>query len=642
MVHEPIRRFPWAAWTSVEINVKKHRPLPSTTRRAVPDPFFARWFSPERLFHGRPAAYYRRWRTSYRRWKQTVGLNTIRWRFFREAPYARWVREEARLLDQLRTVATIPHQPTIAVFVPIHTPFFRWLEECIASVHAQWFTHWELWLCAAVSEASTVSSFLRQCQQQDIRVRIAITPESTPIVESLNQALRQTTCEFVGLLGAHDTLAPHALAEVARWQQWQEADLLYSDEDERDVHGRRCNPFFKPAWSPDLCLSSPYACRFGVYRRQLIRDIGGFHAEHAACLEYDLLLRCTEHSTRITHIPNVLYHKRQNFTERRVGKDSAPSSVMETHHSAKLALQAALRRRAIAATVDDGPTLCTFHVRRQLHGAPLISIIIPTRDRLDILRACIDSIETRTAYRNYELLIVDNGSREPQTLAYLSSLPHRVLRYDEPFNFARLNNQAVNEVRGEYILLLNNDMEVIAQQWLTALLEQAQRPEVGAVGAQLLYADGTIQHAGVVLGVHGAAAHAHKYLLVSEPGYFSFPHLIRNYSAVTAACLMTRKNVYESVGGMDERLAVTFNDVDFCLRLQEKGYLIVYTPHAKLYHHESHSRWRQPPPVEEKHHLSARWGSLITDDPYYNPHLTLQQADFTFDLRRARKLLQER
>jgi GT2 family glycosyltransferase len=622
--------------------VEEHEQPFTQTYQSTTSHSLSYWSKLERLFAGRPAAYYRRLRTYYRRWKRIVGLDTSIWRILREAPYARWVKEETQTLNHLRNIVTVPSRPTIAVFMTVHTPSCLWLEESISSVHAQWFPHWELWLCVAAVEASSLSSFLKQFQERDSRIRVASAPDSKTAVESLNHALEQTTCEFIGLLGAYDTLAPHALAEIAQRQQRKEADLFYSDEDEIDAYGRRVNPFFKPDWSPDLCLSSLYACHFGVYHRQLLQKVGGFRSKYAACLEYDLVLRCTEHSNRIIHIPKVLYHKRQNLDEMTEGKGATRSTMAAVHDNAKLALREALQRRAEVAVVNDGPTLCTFHVRRQLRGEPLISIIIPTRDRLDMLRVCIDSIEKRTAYRNYELVIVDNGSREPQTLTYLSASRHRVLRNDEPFNFARLNNKAVAEAKGEYILLLNNDVEVIAQEWLTAMLEHAQRKEVGAVGAQLLYADGTMQHAGVVLGLHGAAAHAHKYLLVSEPSYFSFPHLIRNYSAVTAACLLTRKAVYEGVGGMDERLAVTFNDVDFCLRLQEKGYLIVYTPHAKLYHHESRSRWLQSPPVEEKQYISARWGSVIAHDPYYNPHLTLKRENFAFDLHRARQLLQDR
>jgi GT2 family glycosyltransferase len=423
--------------------------------------------------------------------------------------------------------------------------------------------------------------------------------------------------------------------------QNQPVDVLYSDEDSIDADGRRGAPFFKPGWSPDLCLSSLYACHLGVYRRALVEAVGGFRSAYTASLAYDLLLRCTEQSSHIVHIPRVLYHVRRGQTFQYSVLSHAPEPISVVHASAKQALGEALARRGEGAVVEDGPTLCTFRVRRRLHGTPLVSIIIPTRDHYELLRDCVRSIETRTTYQQYEILIVDNGSQEAQTLAYLASVPHQVIRDEASFNFARLNNRAAILARGEHLLFLNNDVEVLSPDWLEALLEHSQREEVGAVGAQLLYTDGTIQHAGVVLGVGGVAGHAHKYLPVGAAGYFFFPHLIRNYSAVTAACLMTRKAVYEAVGGMEERLAVTFNDVDLCLRLRARGYLIVYTPYARLYHHEARSRWYQPLRDEEIEYMREHWGALLTDDPYYNPHLTLRQEDFRFDRGRAQALLSE-
>jgi GT2 family glycosyltransferase len=529
--------------------------------------------------------------------------------------------------------------PKIGVLVVVRDPFSPWLQECISSVRAQWYPQWELWLC--VNDTAALSNVFLQSQwRQDGRIKLLATTNTENIVARLNDLISQMSCEFIGFLGQDDTLAPHALYEVVKRLRHEAFDYCYSDEDEIGANGSRSHPFFKPDWSPDLCLSSMYACRFGMYRRSLVQAIGGLRPEYVECLAYDLLLRCTAHSDRIAHIPRVLYHHRLTRTaEVKTSRDATPRALTIVHEYAKAALLDVGSRRGETVSIEDGPTPCTFHIRRRIVGEPLVSIIIPTRDRLKLLRPCIESIENRTAYRNYEILVVDNQSQDPQTLAYLASLGHRVIHFDEPFNFARLNNQAVAEAKGEYVLLLNNDMEIQASGWLTAMLEQAQRKEVGAVGARLLYADGTIQHAGVVLGLLNIAGHAHKYLPSTESGYCFFPHLLRNYSAVTAACLLTRKAVYEEIGGMNERLAITFNDVDFCLRLREKGYLIVYAPHARLYHHESRSRWREPPHEEEVRYMRARWGALLAQDPYYNPHLTLKREDFGFDLRRARSLL---
>jgi GT2 family glycosyltransferase len=604
----------------------------------------------ERFLGWRPSAYYQRIRVYYRQWRYLLPFSLNRWKKgLSRDPYAAWIQEESRALGSAKAyaerIARFSVRPTVSILVPVQAPHRPWLEESIASVLAQAYPHWELWLCS-LDTSPEIDALLECHQAREARVGVVRLPDLVNTASGLNHTLGLVRGEFICVLGQHDTLAPHALYEMVRRLQDGQADVLYSDEDAIDARGRRTQPFFKPDWSPDLCLSSLYVCHLSVYRREIALAAGGFRPEYADSAAYDLLLRCTEHGERIVHIPRVLYHRRQAQRELRRkfplswGLGGGGGQALE-HTSAKQALLAALDRRGEQATVEDGPVLSTFRVRRQLRDTPLVSIIIPTRDRLKLLRRCIHSIETRSSYRQYEILIIDNGSREAQTITYLHSLPHRVIRDDSPFHFARLNNQAAACARGDHLLFLNNDMEVIAPDWLEALLEHSQRPEVGAVGGLLLYANQTIQHAGVVLGVRGVAGHAHKYLPVRDEGYFCLSHLIRNYSAVTAACLMMRKGVYEEVGGMAEQLAVTFNDVDLCLRLCARGYVIVYTPYARLYHHESRSRWYQPPRPEEVQYMLDHWGELIARDPYYNPHLTLEREDFGFDLARARTLLGE-
>jgi len=620
----------------------------------------------ERLFGWRLSVSYQRLRVYYRRWRHLFSFRPTVWAdLFGTDPYAAWIREEectlGSVVNSAEHLATLATQPTASILIPVRNPHLPWLEESITSVLTQSYPYWELWLCTVNSPAS-IHSILSRYQDQHERVKIVRFPAPDDVAMTLNRALGLANGEFVGLLGQHDTLAPHALYEVVKRVQDNQGDIVYSDEDAIDATGRRSMPFCKPDWSPDLCLSSLYACHFGVYRKRLVEAVGGFRSAYAESVEYDLLLRCTEQSKRVLHVPRILYHKRQfvlrqaqheRFTHPPEGAGTLKNpftlslskgalvqqSASVMHASAKRALSDALSRRGETAVVEDGPVACTFRVRRQVLATPLVSILIPTRDRLNLLRRCLKSIETQTTYRHYEILILDNGSQEPRTLSYLASLSHQVIRDDEPFNFARLNNRLASLARGEHLLLLNNDIEVITPDWLEALLEHSQRQEVGAVGAQLLYADGTVQHAGVVLGMRGVAGHAHKYLPAKRTGYFCFPRLIRNYSAVTAACLMMRKAVYEEVGGMDERLAVTFNDVDLCLRLRARGYLVVYTPYARLYHHEARSRWYQPPQPEEVQYMLDRWGMLLANDPYYNPHLTLAREDFSFVRDRARLLL---
>jgi GT2 family glycosyltransferase len=558
--------------------------------------------------------------------------------------------------EQLRrSTAALPTQPTVTIILLIQDPHLPWLADSVSSVVAQSYPKWELWLCDLKPSASC-HSILEEYTRHDERIKIGPDVADVADIDSpeaadvFTQILGLACGEYIGLLEQHDMLPPWACAEVIRYLQKssQESpfDILYSDEDIIDAQGHRSQPLCKPDWSPDLCMSSLYACHLSVYKRSLIETIGSFRVVASASLSYDLLLRCTEKTARIGHIPRVLYHKRQaqmlqDTTNLPATATDDPAAVTDNMAQAwtKRVLTEALERRGVASRVEDGPAPGTFRVRRTLLGSPLISIIIPTRDQLSLLRRCVQSIEARTTYKNYEILIIDNGSQESQTLSYLASSSHWVMRDDGPFHFARLCNQAAIRAGGEQLLFLNNDMEVLTPEWLEALLEHAQRPEVGAVGAKLLYPDHTIQHAGVVFGMRGVAGHAHKYQPAKRPGYGYFPHLIRNYSAVTAACLMIRKAVYEGVGGMQEQLAVLYNDADLCVRLRQQRSLIVYTPYAELYHHEGRSRWYHPPRPEEVQYMLDHWGPLIAQDPYYNPNLVLDREDFSFDIERARRVV---
>ena len=587
----------------------------------------------EKAFGWRPSAYYQRLRVYYRRWRYLVDdLLGPALSLMRRDPYSAWAQEEEQLMAaQTARAVRLTQRPVMSVLLLIQNPYLPWLKASIASVVAQSYPEWELWLCD-LSPSSSHRSHLEEWAAQDKRIKmIAVACLPKEPIERLNHIRQHSVGEYLTLLDQHDTLPFWALAEVVRQLQSNEAEVLYSDEDSCDATGRRSAPFCKPDWSPDLSLSSLYACQLSVYRRSLIEAIGGFRSADIQSLVYDLLLRCTEKTERIHHIPRVLYHKRRNVSQQDGEKDR--------HAQTKQIVCDALRRRGEVAVVEDGPVPCTFRIRRQLQQTPLVSIIIPTRDRLSLLRRCVQSIEEQTTYANYEILIVDNGSREAQTLTYLAASPHQVIRDEGAFHFARLCNDSVGRAQGEQIVLLNNDIEVISPEWLEALLEHAQRSEVGAVGAKLLYADSTIQHAGVVLGMRGVAGHAHKYQPARRAGYGHFPQLVRNYSAVTAACMMLRKAVYQEVGGMREELAVLYNDTDLCLRLRECGYLIVYTPYAELYHHEGRSRWYHPPKPEETRYMFEHWSERIARDPYYNPQLSLQREDFHFDRKRARLLV---
>jgi GT2 family glycosyltransferase len=411
--------------------------------------------------------------------------------------------------------------------------------------------------------------------------------------------------------------------------------LVYSDDDELDHSGQRTAPRFKPDWNPDLLSSSHYLGQVSLYRRDRLLEIGGYRPGFAGAEDYDLCLRYTNNlpGSAIRHVPQITCHCRPK------GETVAGTTA---HDSGKRALEDFFAGRGVF--VEDGPAPQHYRIRHPLPDPlPLVSIIIPTRDQGNILAACIDSIVRKTTYSNWEILIVDNQTTEPSALAYLETVqldPRiRVLRYDKPFNYAAINNTAAMQARGEVLALLNNDVEVITSDWLEEMVGHALRPGIGAVGAKLLYANNTVQHAGVILGLGGIAGHGHKYLSADAPGYCHRAVVAQNLSAVTGACLVVRTSIFTEVGGLDEYFAVAFNDIDFCLRLLERGYRNVFTPYAKLYHHESLSRGQDNSPakhavfVRESSLMQQRWKDILAQDRAYNPNLSTDFEGFSLKIR---------
>lgn len=536
-------------------------------------------------------------------------------------------RELSRMMTEQEQ---FDYKPVISIVMPVYNVAEEYLVKAIASVKQQSYSRWELCLCDDASTMPYIRPLLQKYAKEDPRIRVVYRNKNGGIVKASNDALKIAQGAYVGLLDNDDELAPDALFEVVKALQENRYDLLYSDEDKLDMEGRRCEPFFKPDWSPDLLLSINYVSHFGVYRRKILSDIGGFREGFDGSQDYDLVLRFTEKTTSIRHITKILYHWRK-----------IPGSTAENIQfkpyamdSAKKALADALRRRHIEGEVTDGIWTGSYRVKRAIKAQPLVSIIIPFRDKKDVLETCLRSIFAKTTYPNYEILLVDNQSEMYETREYLKSLQGnekvRILSYNKPFNYAAINNFAEKEANGEVLILLNNDTEVISPNWIEAMMEHAQRPEVGAVGAKLLYPNNTLQHAGVLVGVGGIANSAFYRHNNNDHGYFGQVDLIKNYSAVTAACVMVRKDVYGEMGGLDEQnLAVTFNDVDFCLRLREKGYLVIYTPYATLYHHESLSRGYDVN-MKEIEYMQKKYGEFIRKgDPYYNPNLTCERLDFS-------------
>jgi GT2 family glycosyltransferase len=576
-------------------------------------------------------------------------LSDVR-RSYIEEQYPAMVRNNrlrASDLTRLRDeVTSFDYKPLISILLPVFRPEREWLERTLDSAVSQVYPGWELCVCSDGSTQEHAREVLDRYEHLDKRIKVTYLEGDTSESALLNAALSLARGEFAGLLSHGNELTPDALFEVVKLlQDHPEADLIYSDIDEIDENGNRSNPYFKPDWSPDLLLSTNYVSHLSVYRRSLLEEIGGFRKGFDGCHDYDLVLRATELTGEIHHVPKVLYSRRAAASL----LSSVDGDRSQIRDRAYQALSEALKRRGLEGSVEEGPLPDHFRLRFKIEGEPKVSVIIPTRDNVSFLSNCIESIERLTTYRNYELLIVDNDSRDPATVEYLASMPHRVIPFREEFNYSRINNVGVSHADGEYILLLNDDMEVISGEWMEAMLEHAQRPEVGAVGAKLLYPDGRIQHAGIILGVGnpwgpGVAMHSHQFYRSDSPGHAGALTATANYSAVTAACIMFRRSLFDELGGLDEEnLPIQFNDVDLCLRMREKGYFIVYTPYAELYHHESISRGHWRGDFRENLYLRERWGRELDDDPYYNPNFSRGNGDFNLraDLLRPKVLRQE-
>ncbi len=560
--------------------------------------------------------------------------------------YDEWIRryDTLRLHERRKIhqhIQRLGYRPLISVVMPVYNPDPEHLRAAINSVRAQLYPHWELCIVDDASTTPGVRTVLTRVARNDRRIRVQFRTENGGIAAASNEALGLTNGDFIALLDHDDELAPAALYFVAcEINRHPDAQLIYSDEDKLDPTGRRTNPHFKSDWNWTLLLAQNYFSHLGVYQAELIRELG-FRAGFEGSQDYDLLLRASEKvdSRQIRHIPRILYHWRM----------SAGSAALNFHAKPKAraaaikAVQEHLDLRQIAARVERTDLEDFQRIRYELPEVkPAVSIIIPTRDLLAQLRSCLESILGKTTYPNFEIILIDNGSREPATLAYIEQLgaePRvRILRCDEEFNYGRLNNFGVHESRAEFVAFLNNDLTVVTADWLEEMVSRALQPSVGAVGARLLFPNGRIQHAGVILGAGGGelADHAHKCLPPGDHGYFARASLAQELSAVTAACMLVRRSVYLEVGGFEEEhLKVAFNDVDFCLRLRAAGYRIIYTPYAEFQHWESASRGLED--TLDKHqrfsaevdYVKNKWPLLLAADPFYNPNLDLRDHLFT-------------
>lgn len=533
-----------------------------------------------------------------------------------EEQYERWCARygPTRLrLDRLaRRLRGLVRRPRISVLMPVFNTDPSWLHDAVSSVRSQVYENWELCIADDGSVDQRTIDMLETHRREDDRIRVTRLPSQQGIAAATNAALALATGEFAGLLDHDDELKPHALGEVALAIDGEpDVDLIYSDEDKRDPDGRLVDPFFKPDWSPDHLMSRNYVCHFLVMRRGLLEKLGGFRLGYDGSQDYDLVLRATELTDRIAHVAEPLYTWRKIEGSTAGSGDAKPWAL----EAARRALQDALERRGTPGEVVAGLYPGTYRVRYALRGRPRVSILIPTRDRVDLLRRCVESITGRSTYSNYELVVVDNGSTDAETLAYLAAFPGRVVRYPHLFNYPRMMNLAAAEATGDLLLFLNNDTEVVTPGWLEALVEHGQRDEVGAVSARLLYPDGQPQHEGTIVGYKGAIAGN-----VDHRGYGGMGEIVRNCSAVTGACMLVRPSVYWEVGGHDERLRVAYNDVDLCLRIRQAGYQIVYTPHAELLHVEGGTRGVHAH-ADDDDLFESHWVTHKCIDPYYSPNL---------------------
>ncbi|MFG5396598.1 glycosyltransferase family 2 protein [Enterococcus faecalis] len=559
-----------------------------------------------------------------------------------QASYPNWLaRNEVLDIEAMtQEIATFHYQPKISIAMPVYNVEEKWLRLCIDSILNQVYTNWELCMADDASTDPDVKKILTEYQQLDERIRVVFREQNGHISEATNSALAIATGEFVALLDNDDELAINAFYEVVKvLNENPELDLIYSDEDKIDMDGNRSDPAFKPDWSPDLLLGTNYISHLGVYRRSILEEIGGFRKGYEGSQDYDLVLRFTEKTTkeRITHIPKVLYYWRMLPTSTAVDQGSKGYAF----EAGLRAVQDALVRRGINGHATHGAANGLYDVYYDIESEKLVSIIIPTKNGYKDVQRCVSSIIEKTTYQNYEIIMADNGSTDPKMhelyAEFEQQLPGRffVESIDIPFNFSTINNRAAKKAHGEYLLFLNNDTEVITENWLTLMVSFAQQERIGCVGAKLLYPNNTVQHAGVILGLGGVAGHGHYGYPHGDLGYFGRLAINVNYSAVTAACLLMKKADFDAVGGFEEAFTVAFNDVDLCLKVQALGRDNVWLHEAELYHFESQTRGyddkgkKKKRFEQEKVMMEEKWGPLIENDPFYNPNLTRDIPNFS-------------
>lgn len=547
-------------------------------------------------------------------------------------------KDKRKILTNLQK--NFPNKPLISIVIPVYNPPIDFFKKALDSVIKQIYTNWEICIADDCSTDEEVKEVIEEYRKKYDNIKVVYRTENGHISKASNSAIELAEGEYTLLLDQDDELKENALFEIVKLiNQKPNADLIYSDEDKIDENNIHSAPHFKPDWSPDSLLSRNYICHVSVFKTSQLKEIGGFRVGFEGSQDHDLLLRYTEKYSNIYHIPEILYHWR--IHEYSVA--STEGAKPYAYRAAQIAISEALERRGYKANIGFLDGFVGYTVRLEIKKQnDLVSIIIPTKDKQKYLEQCIDSIVNLSEYRNFEIILIDNNSSEKGFFKLIDKYKNQknfkfiYVRDEKAFNFSRLMNLGREHANGEYILLLNNDTQVISPDWMNAMIEHAQRPEIGVVGCKLLFDDDTVQHAGVVIGLGGVASHAFLGDYVDEPGYFHYKKLLNNYSALTAACILMRTSVYDEVNGFNEEFVVEYNDVDFCLKVIEKGYRNLYVPHVSLYHYESISRGHPHATsegykrhVKEVNLFRKKWMKYVEHDPCYNPNLTRDGVHFT-------------
>ena len=550
-----------------------------------------------------------------------------------ESSYQIWIRENEPTVEEIEQQRKTEFKinPKISIIIPMYNTPKKFFEELVDNMIRQTYPNWEL--CLADGSLERNSKIEAICKK-DKRIKYKFIGLNKGISGNTNAALKLATGDYIALLDHDDLLPIYSLYEVVKCINANpDVEFIYTDEDKFEkLGGKRYDPYFKSDFAPDTLRANNFICHFSIFKKELMDKLGGFRSEYDGAQDFDIILRMSENTNKIIHIPKILYHWRVH--EQSTAK-SGGTAKPYAYDAGIRALEDHIKRLGLKGTVRHGNTLGTYKIDYEVIGNPKVSIVIPNKDYISTLKVCLKSITKLTTYDNYEIVIVENNSEEEKTFEYYKSIDGknkiRVVYYPEKeFNYSKIINFGVKNSTGDYIIQLNNDTELMTPNWLEEMLGLAQREDVGAVGAELFYPDRTIQHAGIIVGIGGVAGHVFKNIPKGIHGYFSKDAMVQNLSAVTAACIMTPKSIYEEVGYMDEKFKVAFNDVDFCLKIREKGHLIVYNPYVQFLHYESKSRGFEDTPEKqirfktEIDRFQDKWGDFLDKgDPYYNINLRL-------------------